>query len=60
MAKNAGLNEKQYIIRHRYLPPEQNFGIILSNRAGEMEKGEYKINILKQQKLILSILEKIY
>lgn len=48
MAKNAGLNEKQYIIRHRYLPPEQNFGIILSNRAGEMEKGEYKINKLKE------------
>ena len=48
MAQNAGLNEKQYIIRHRYLPPEQNFGIILSNRAGEMEMGEYKINKLNE------------
>tara|TARA_B100000989_G_C19450446_1_gene431504 strand:+ start:139 stop:1029 length:891 start_codon:yes stop_codon:yes gene_type:complete len=46
MMKQANLNKSQYIIRHRYLPPEENFGIILSNRAGEMNSAEYKIKKL--------------
>ena len=43
----ANLNEKQYIIRHRYLSEDQDFGITLSNRAGLMQNAEYKIENLK-------------
>ena len=42
------LREDQYFIRHRYLPPEQDFGITLSNRAGMMEKAEHKISKLTE------------
>ena len=42
------LKEDQYFIRHRYLPPEQDFGITLSNRAGMMEKAEHKISKLTE------------
>lgn len=48
MIDNAKLKKSQYIIRHRYLPPEENFGIILSNRAGLMDKAEFKIPKLTQ------------
>ena len=37
------LREDQYIVRDRSLPPEQDFGITLSNRAGMMENAEYQI-----------------
>ena len=36
------LKEDQYFIRHRYLPPEEDFGITLSNRAGMMEMQNIK------------------
>jgi radical SAM protein with 4Fe4S-binding SPASM domain len=39
----AGLNSGQFEVRHRYLPPTQDFGITLSNRAGMMENTEFKI-----------------
>lgn len=48
LCKNANLNPTQYIIRHRYLPKESDFGITLSNRAGLMENAEFKINPLKE------------
>ena len=44
----ARLKEDQYIIRHRYLSEDQDFGITLSNRAGLMENAEYKIKPLER------------
>ena len=46
MCKDAGLNQEQYIIRRRYLPESQDFGITLSNRAGSMKNAEFKIKPL--------------
>jgi radical SAM protein with 4Fe4S-binding SPASM domain len=43
MCIGAGLNSKQYIIRHRYLPEEQSFGITINNRAGMMMEARYVI-----------------
>tara|TARA_Y100001970_G_scaffold129887_1_gene160145 strand:- start:23429 stop:24319 length:891 start_codon:yes stop_codon:yes gene_type:complete len=43
LCKKANLTKEQYIIRHRYLPPEEDFGITLSNRAGMMKNAEYTI-----------------
>lgn len=34
LCDEAGLSEKQVILRKRYLPPEEDYGIVLSNRAG--------------------------
>ncbi|MDP3726667.1 MAG: SPASM domain-containing protein [bacterium] len=48
MCKNAGLRKDQYEIRHRYLPPEQDFGITLSNRAGMMANAEHVIPALTE------------
>lgn len=48
LCEKAFLREDQYFIRHRYLPPEQDFGITLSNRAGMMEKAEHKISKLTE------------
>ena len=44
MCIKAGLAEHQYVIRHRYLPPEEDFGITLSNRAGAMATAEFAID----------------
>jgi radical SAM protein with 4Fe4S-binding SPASM domain len=33
-------------VRHRYLPPEEKFGIILSNRGGRMANAEFAIPTL--------------
>ena len=48
LCKLVGLNDDQYIVRHRYLPEEKDFGITLSNRAGLMDKAEFKIDSLKE------------
>lgn len=48
LCKSANLKPNQYIIRHRYLSQENDFGITLSNRAGLMENAEFKINSLKE------------
>lgn len=48
LCKKADLRNEQYFIRHRYLPPEKDFGITLSNRAGMMENAEFKISTLSQ------------
>jgi radical SAM protein with 4Fe4S-binding SPASM domain len=48
LCKNANLKTTQYIIRHRYLPQESDFGITLSNRAGLMENAVFKIKSLKE------------
>ena len=43
------LNDYQYVLRKRYLPEEQDFGITLSNRGGMLENAEYKIPPKKEQ-----------
>ena len=45
---SAGLEQHQYIVRHRYYSEENDFGITLSNRAGLMENAEFKISPLKE------------
>ena len=47
LCDEAKLSQDQYIIRHRYLSEDQDFGITLSNRSGLMENAEYKIESLK-------------
>lgn len=42
----AKLDEKNFVIRNRYLPPEDDFGITISNRGGLMEKAEHSIKSL--------------
>ena len=44
----AGLNSNQFLVRHRYLPEEKDFGITLSNRAGLMKNAKYSIASLKE------------
>ena len=48
MCKEAKLGFDQYVIRHRYLPPEEDFGITMSNRAGMMSNAEYEIKPLEK------------
>ena len=48
MCKNINLDIKQYVIRKRYLPPEKNFGITMSNRGGLMENAEHSVPSLKK------------
>jgi radical SAM protein with 4Fe4S-binding SPASM domain len=48
MCEEANLKEHQYVIRHRYLPSEQDFGITMSNRAGMMKNAGYKIDPLQK------------
>lgn len=48
MCVEAELGLNQYVIRHRYLPEEQSFGITLNNRAGMMAAAEYAISSLKE------------
>ena len=45
LCKKANLSNNQYIVRHRYLPPDKDFGITLSNRAGMMKNAEFKIDV---------------
>ncbi|MDC3104666.1 SPASM domain-containing protein [Candidatus Pelagibacter bacterium] len=46
LCKEADLNSDQFVIRHRYYSEDKDFGITISNRAGMMEKAEYKIKSL--------------
>ena len=48
MCSSVNLDKDQYVIRKRYLPPEKNFGITMSNRAGLMENAEHAIPSLKE------------
>ncbi|WP_075520315.1 radical SAM/SPASM domain-containing protein [Candidatus Pelagibacter communis] len=47
LCNDAGLRKNEFFIRHRYLPPEEDFGITLSNRAGMMENAEFQIKKLE-------------
>ena len=48
LGKKMNLSDDQYVLRARYLPPEQDFGITLSNRAGMLKNAEHKIEPLKK------------
>lgn len=48
MCLEAKLNDSQFIIRHRYLPEKDDFGISLSNRAGAMKNAEFKIEAVTE------------
>jgi len=49
IGKKLNLTKKQYVLRARYLPQEQDFGITLSNRGGMLENAEYKIPARKKK-----------
>ena len=40
--------KEKYFLRHRYLPPEEDYGITMSNRAGLMKNAEHSIAPLKK------------
>ncbi|WP_323798174.1 radical SAM/SPASM domain-containing protein [Nisaea sp.] len=42
LARDAGYGEDQVIVRHRYLPPEQDFGITMTNRGGTLDEADHK------------------
>ncbi len=46
MAKDIGIDKRRVIIRPRYLPQDESFGITLNNRSGMMADAEYKIKPL--------------
>ena len=48
MCKTAKLKEDQYVIRNRYLPPEQDYGITMSNRGGMLKKAKHVVEPLKK------------
>jgi len=43
LRKESKLSEKQVVIRNRYLPEDQDFGITMSNRSGMLKNAEHKI-----------------
>jgi radical SAM protein with 4Fe4S-binding SPASM domain len=43
MCDDSNIDDNQFVIRHRYLPPEKDFGITLSNRAGMMANAQFMI-----------------
>ena len=44
MCESLNLKKNQYVIRNRYLPEELDFGLTLSNRAGNLSNAEHRIN----------------
>ena len=49
LRKKSKLGENQVVIRNRYLPPEQDFGITMSNRSGMLKNAEHKVMPLKKK-----------
>ena len=43
LGESLNLNSFQYVLRKRYLPEEQDFGITLSNRGGMLSNAEHSI-----------------
>jgi len=41
LCSGAGLSDDQFVIRPRYLPPEEDFGITLTNRGSAMANAEH-------------------
>ena len=48
MCQAANLSDDQYVIRHRYHPPENDYGITLTNRGGTMDHAEHSRASLSQ------------
>ena len=48
LQKKAGLRDDQLMLRARWLPPEEHFGITLSNRAGAVNLKEVGVTALKE------------
>jgi radical SAM protein with 4Fe4S-binding SPASM domain len=48
MREKADLRDDQVILRVRYLPPEENYGLTLSNRAGMIEMEELGVGALAE------------
>jgi radical SAM protein with 4Fe4S-binding SPASM domain len=46
--KNGLIENQQYVIRHRYLPQEMDFGLTISNRGGLLKNAEYVVQPLKE------------
>ena len=46
LCKDLKLREDQYVIRNRYLPQNENFGLNLSNRSGNLKNAEFVIKPL--------------
>ena len=46
MMSEAGLNDSQVVLRKRWLPPEDNYGITLSNRAGMVNLPEVGVGAI--------------
>jgi radical SAM protein with 4Fe4S-binding SPASM domain len=43
MMDRNNIDTSKYFLRHRYLPPEEDYGITMSNRAGLMKNAEHSI-----------------
>lgn len=50
LQKETGLKDEQFILRTRWLPPEDNFGMVLSNRAGAIEMKNVNV-VIPQESL---------
>tara|TARA_B100000780_G_scaffold276472_1_gene245093 strand:+ start:1853 stop:2752 length:900 start_codon:yes stop_codon:yes gene_type:complete len=48
LCEEAKLDKRQFVIRNRYLPPEEDYGITMSNRGGQMENATHSISSLKK------------
>lgn len=48
LTQEAGLSETQVVLRKRWLPPEEHYGITLSNRSGMVEIPEVGVGPLKE------------
>ena len=46
--RQNNIDSSKFKIRPRYLPPEENFGLNLSNRGGTMENAEFSIPSLEE------------
>jgi radical SAM protein with 4Fe4S-binding SPASM domain len=48
MCENLNLSKEAYIIRNRYKEAQEDFGLTLSNRAGNLENASFKVYSLKE------------
>lgn len=48
MRKEVGLSDTQVVLRKRWLPPEEHYGITLSNRAGMVEIPDVGVGALAE------------
>lgn len=46
LCRSSDLSDEEYVIRHRYLGPDQDFGITINNRSGMMANAVHEIPAL--------------